>query len=218
MTERYEYRMRKGNIVRMPFKTKNLTALVCPDKLARSLTYYSSLSQNRPNDHQKNLFSKAERVDNYTGYAILIDIMDPNNPVIQLCSQGMQAEAKGQFEDARAIFQQAWDIHANDYEGCIAAHYLARHQDSPEESLRWNQESLDRANAVADDSVKGFFPSLYLNMGYSYEVLGELDQAEEYYEKATERVDDLPDDAYGEVVRGGVAEGRKRIQLAKANR
>lgn len=154
----------------------------------------------------------------YSPVNILNSIMDSNNPVIQLCSQGMQAEAKSKFEDARALFQKAWDTHTNNYEACIAAHYLARHQDSPQETLYWNREALNRADAVEDDSVKRFYPSLYLNMGYSHEVLGELDKAEEFYEKAAQKMADLPDDPYGEVVRGGLAEGRKRIQLAKAQR
>ncbi|MGO4418780.1 hypothetical protein AB4Z54_08470 [Streptomyces sp. MCAF7] len=97
--------------------------------------------------------------------------MDPDNPIVRLCVQGMTAEAEGRGDDARALFQRAWDTAADDYEACVAAHYLARHQPTPEETLRWNQECLDRADAVGDDRVRGFYASLHLNMGQAYRTL-----------------------------------------------
>lgn len=57
--------------------------------------------------------------------------IDPDNAVVKLCAQGMQAEGAGRRGDARALFEQAWEIAGDDYERCIAAHYLARHQDGP---------------------------------------------------------------------------------------
>jgi hypothetical protein len=38
--------------------------------------------------------------------------------------------------------------------------------------------------AVGDESVNGYFASLYLNLGYSYEVLGENEKEIMHYEKA----------------------------------
>jgi tetratricopeptide (TPR) repeat protein len=63
---------------------------------------------------------------------------------------------------------------------------MARCQDSPEEILRWNREALERANAVKDGRVKEFYPSLYLNMGHSYELLGNQDEAKRYFDLAAE--------------------------------
>jgi tetratricopeptide (TPR) repeat protein len=136
--------------------------------------------------------------------------IDPNNTVVRLCVEGMQAEAQGRFEDARANFLQAWESSADDFEACVAAHYLARHQDSVQEMLRWNHEALNRAGAVSDDRVRNFYPSLYLNIGFSYEMLEDLDAARRYYELAEERLADLPDDPYGDIVRHGITEGRRR--------
>lgn len=65
--------------------------------------------------------------------------IDPNNSVIRLCAQGIQAEMQHQFELAASLYQRAWDEHQNDYEAAIAAHYLARNQPTLEDSLRWNQ-------------------------------------------------------------------------------
>ena len=110
--------------------------------------------------------------------------MDTNNPVIQLCMQGSQAEFEGRMEAARSLYLQAWDISQDDYQACIAAHYLARFQATPEEMLRWNQEALDRARQVDDERVKEFYPSLYLNLGRSHELLGNQAEAQRYYDLA----------------------------------
>lgn len=137
--------------------------------------------------------------------------MDPDNPIVKLCVEGMKAEAAGRYDDARALFAQAWEAHADDWEACIAAHYLARHQPTPEDTLRWNQEALDRADAVADDRIHGFYPSLYLNLGHSHEQLGNLAEARRCYDLAAAEASDLPADRYGGVVRQGIENGRKRV-------
>ena len=112
--------------------------------------------------------------------------MDTTNPVIQLCIQGAFAEFEKRLDDANALYQRAWDLHADDYEACIAAHYLARYQDSPVETLRWNQIALEHADAVNDERVDGFYPSLYLTLGLSLEVLGNRMQAKRFYDLAAE--------------------------------
>jgi tetratricopeptide (TPR) repeat protein len=114
----------------------------------------------------------------------MVGAIDPDNPVIQLCLQGTQAEFDGRLDDARSLYRQAWETAQDDYEACIAAHYLARFQVEPVEVLRWNQEALDRANAVTDDRARPFYPSLYLNMGLSYEKLERMEEAQRYYDMA----------------------------------
>jgi hypothetical protein len=112
--------------------------------------------------------------------------MDLKNPVIQLCMQGTRAEFEHRLEDARALYQEAWNIHTDDYEACIAAHYLARFQDTPEKTLQWDLIALQHANAIHDESVRGFLPSLYLSLGKSYETLGNIAEAHKYYQLAAE--------------------------------
>jgi tetratricopeptide (TPR) repeat protein len=137
--------------------------------------------------------------------------MDPNNPVVKLCVEGMRAEGLGRMDEARALFLQAWAACHDDFDACLAAHYVARHQDSPQETLRWNEEALKRAEAVGDERVQGFYSSLYLKLGHSYEVLGRLTEARRYYDMAAQRIDDVPAGRYGDVVRGGIENGRLRI-------
>lgn len=112
--------------------------------------------------------------------------MDLSNPVIKLCIDGTRAEFEGRIEEARTLFMQAWEASTGDFDACVSAHYVARFQEEPEEILRWNQEALNRAKAVGDNRVHDFYPSLYLNLGYSYEVLGEQAEAQRYYRLAAE--------------------------------
>lgn len=112
--------------------------------------------------------------------------MDPNNPVIQLCMEGTRAEFEHRVDDARILYKQAWAARKDDYDACIAAHYMARFQDSVEESLHWNQLALKHANAVNDERVKDFYPSLYLSLGRSYEFVGDQVEAQRYYELAAQ--------------------------------
>ncbi|MCR8572815.1 hypothetical protein [Streptomyces sp. Isolate_219] len=133
--------------------------------------------------------------------------MDPELPVVRLCVAGMQAEAEGRAGAARALFQQAWDSAADDYEACIAAHYLARHQNSPEETLRWNQECLDRADRVGDERVAGFYPSLHLNMGHACRQLGRPALAHTHFVRAAERVEQAVEGQYGDWNRFAIAAG-----------
>jgi hypothetical protein len=83
--------------------------------------------------------------------------MDTNNPVIQLCMEGTRAEFEHRLEEAHALYQQAWEARMDDYDACIAAHYIARFQEGPEESLRWNQIALYHADAITDDRAKDFY-------------------------------------------------------------
>ena len=110
--------------------------------------------------------------------------MDLNSPAVQLCIAGTQAEYQDRREDAADLYRQAWDAARDDYEACIAAHYLARFQKTPEDTFFWNREALTRAGAVELERVKDFYPSLYLNMGRSCELLGLLTEAKKYYDLA----------------------------------
>jgi len=121
------------------------------------------------------------------------------------------AEGRGRPDEARDLFMRAWVASTDDFEACIAAHYLARQQPSPQETLRWNRESLTRAGAVGDERVCSFYPSLYLNVGHSCEVLGDVDEARRYYDLAAASARDLPDDGYGAMVRRGITAGQRRV-------
>lgn len=138
-------------------------------------------------------------------------MIDPENPVVKLCARGMEAELAGRPVEARDLFARAWEARADDFDACIAAHYLARHQATPEETLRWNQEALERAQAVDGDGVRDFYPSLYLNLGHSHEQLGDRDQARRCYALAAACADALPAGPYTDTVRDGITRGLARV-------
>ena len=138
--------------------------------------------------------------------------MDPDNPIVKLCARGMEAETTDNLTLARELFDQAWSAASDDWERCVAAHYVARHQDTPESTLHWNEECLRYADAVGDERVAGFYPSLYLNIGHSRETLGELDLAAAAYAKAEGCMETLPPGPYADMVRDGVARGLERVR------
>lgn len=136
--------------------------------------------------------------------------MDANNPAVKLCSAGMQAEGEGRQAEAKALFEQAWHESRDDYEACIAAHYVARHQPTVAEEFEWNRLALERAERVGDDRVAGFFPSLHLNLGNSFEKLGRLDEARDHYGRAAAGLHLLGESPYARLVRAGVTAGQAR--------
>ena len=99
---------------------------------------------------------------------------------------GTSAEFEGRRDDARTLYLQAWEAARDDYEACIAAHYVARFQDTHQATLKWNQEALRRAEAVRDERVLEFYPSLYVNLGQSYELVGNETEAQRYYRFAAD--------------------------------
>jgi len=134
------------------------------------------------------------------------------NFVVRLCSEGIQAEMDGRPGDAKRLYERAWQSSTSDYEACIAAHYLARQQSSEEDAFRWNREALERARRVDDVLVGGFYASLYLNLGHSYEQLDDPIEARECYELALEHLRALPEDSYGGTVRNALIRGLARTE------
>ena len=137
--------------------------------------------------------------------------MDPNNPIVRLCVEGMQAEATGKAAEARLLFIKAWEKKQNDFEACIAAHYVARHQETPQDTLTWNQIALDRAIRLEGEEIDTLYPSLYLNLGKSHEDMGNLQVARKYYEMAASAASALAQNRYGDTVRDAIARGLHRV-------
>ena len=136
--------------------------------------------------------------------------MNPTNPVVKLCADGMTAEAEGRGEDAKALFEQAWQQSADDFDACVAAHYVARHQTTADDELAWNLKALAHADSVADDRVQSFYPSLYLNLAHSLEKVGRTIEACKLYSTAAIKLEGQPDTPYTRLVRSGIVAGRQR--------
>lgn len=139
---------------------------------------------------------------------------DPENPVVKLCAAGMQAEAEGKIEEANNCFKQAWEAATNNFEKFTAAHYCARNQPDPLVNLQWNLDALKYAEAIEDESARGHYPSLYLNIAKSYESLGDLPSAATHYQLALDNAIHLPEGAYGNMLKAGIAAGLQRTGIA----
>jgi len=108
----------------------------------------------------------------------------PFNPVVKRCIQGMDMEEKGRPEEAAQLFLQAWEEATNDLEKFLAAHYVARHQETVSGKLGWLETALQHVLKINDDTVKSAFPSLYANIARCYEDLGDAEKAKENSESA----------------------------------
>ena len=137
---------------------------------------------------------------------------DMNNNVVKLCAHGIELEGEGKKEEALKIFIQAWEEAINDFEKFTAAHYVARHQKSVIDKLKWDEIALSFALKINDESMKGTYPSLYLNIGKCYEDLNDLDNARKNYELAGSFTCFLSDDGYGKMIKGGIINGIERVK------
>jgi hypothetical protein len=135
--------------------------------------------------------------------------IDPNNPVVALCAQGMAVE--GTPDVARPLFEQAWNARRDDYDAAIAAHFLARHQPTPEDVLHWNEVAAHHAELVPDGRADALLASLYLNLGDAYATLGHDAAAVDAVRRARGHLDVLPHDGYREFVTMGINRLAERL-------
>jgi tetratricopeptide (TPR) repeat protein len=134
-----------------------------------------------------------------------------DNKIVQLCSTGMELEGQGKLEEAGKRFEEAWNQAATDFEKFTAAHYMARHQKSISDKLKWDKEALRFALNIEGDNIKESLPSLYLNIGKCYEDLNDFENAKNNYDAAFSFSTYLPDTGYGNMIKGGIAKAVERI-------
>lgn len=137
--------------------------------------------------------------------------VDPQDPIVQLCSEGIQQEMTGNTTAAAKLYTKAWQEKTTDYHACIVAHYMARVQTTHEDALHWNMLALQHAEKVGDESIEAFYPSLCLNVGKSYEDLGNKEEAMKYYNAGQEKVHLLPKDGLGNLTRDALQRALQRI-------
>jgi tetratricopeptide (TPR) repeat protein len=137
---------------------------------------------------------------------------DPDNKIVKLCAHGMELEGEAKNDEASKVFLEAWEQAADDKEKFTAAHYVARHQPTIADKLAWDEIALNLAMKIEDDSVKGAYPSLYLNIAKCHEDLEDFEQAKKNYETALTYANSLHEDGYGRMIRGGVENGLERIK------
>ncbi|MGY1661697.1 hypothetical protein ACI78Q_10810 [Geodermatophilus sp. SYSU D00705] len=139
---------------------------------------------------------------------------------IALGRQGRRAEARAAFTEIWAeVYAGADPLHR-----CTLAHHMADVQDDPWEELAWDLRALVAAESITDERaaaagatgpVAAFYPSLHLNLAEDHRKLGDLAAARRHLELGRQAAAALGDDAYGAMVRGGLAALAERLSAAE---
>ena len=146
--------------------------------------------------------------------------------VMERISAAVAAYGSGDRDGARQQLAEIWaEIQTGDpLHRCFLAHYMADLQDDVRDELRWDLRALAAADDVTEERAQAFarqfngaldvralYPSLHLNLGDDYRRLGAAAQAREHLALAQQCMHVLPDDGYGRMIRGGIADLAKRL-------
>lgn len=146
------------------------------------------------------------------------------DPTMDRIGEAMALGQRGERAAARALFAEVWDDIGADgdpFHRCALAHAMADVQDDVAEELRWDERALAAADELTDQrvaaggvasGVAGFYPSLHLNIAECHRRLGHLAEARVHLERGRARLDALPDDGYGQLIRGGYDRLAERLR------
>ena len=147
----------------------------------------------------------------------------PHDAIMEEIARVQQLATGGERDEARAGFAKIWDRVGPDGDPLhrvALAHYMADVQDDPAAELGWDLQALEAADALTDErakayhhtlAVRGFYPSLHLNLAADYDRLGRLDEAREQVGLAEGALHHLPQGGYGDLIRTGIARLRDRL-------
>jgi hypothetical protein len=103
---------------------------------------------------------------------------------------------QGHREEARALYAALYAeaLGSGDpYWACVAAHFLAHMQGTAEAQRDWHLRALQAADAVGDERVRAFYPSLHANLAEVYLRLNDSAQARAHLAQARAAAECLPD-------------------------
>ncbi|MFD5479552.1 hypothetical protein [Streptomyces hawaiiensis] len=145
------------------------------------------------------------------------------DPTMEAIGQAVFEGRTGDTASARQKLLNLWSeigVTGDPLHRCSLAHYLADLYEDPAPALAWDVRALDAADAVTEQRVQehhaglhiaGFYPSLHLNLADNYRRLGSFDAATEHINAAKKHAPDLPQDAYGAVLRTALDEVAEAI-------
>ncbi|MCR6490409.1 hypothetical protein M8542_47155 [Amycolatopsis sp. OK19-0408] len=129
---------------------------------------------------------------------------------------GLRQHIGGDRAGAHATFTALWaEIGADGdpLHRVALAHHMADVCDDPAEELEWDLRALAAADSLTDSraqeyhsslAVRGFYPSLHLNLGEDYRKLGDLAAAREQLALAREKLGALCEDDYAAGIRAAL--------------
>ncbi|MFK3979926.1 hypothetical protein ACI2K4_06025 [Micromonospora sp. NPDC050397] len=136
----------------------------------------------------------------------------------------------GQKAQAREALTALWDQLGADgdaFHRCTLAHYLADLQDTTEAELVWDERALAAVADLTDEraqrylsslQVQNFLPSLHLNLADCHRRLGNTTLAREHLVTAEDLVGHLPDDQYGDLIRGAIRHVAEALETGSTER
>ena len=140
------------------------------------------------------------------------------DPTLVRMGEAVQLTHQGKPAAARALFEELWaeigGERGDPLHVCTLAHAMADVQDDPHEELVWDERALAAAALLTDARmaeagltlpVAGLYPSLHLNLSECHRKLGDLARARDHLAQAEAKIDTLADDAYGQMIRDGMA-------------
>ena len=121
----------------------------------------------------------------------------------------------GNRQEAAGALRALWDAAGDDaLKRVTIAHHLADLQDDPHEELIWDRRALAAVAGLTDRhaqdfheslQVRGFLPSLHLNLADVHHRLGHHAEARVHLASAQSFIDALADDGYGAMIRSGIS-------------
>ncbi|MFF9148293.1 hypothetical protein ACF1BN_25915 [Streptomyces sp. NPDC014861] len=140
------------------------------------------------------------------------------DPTMEAIGHAVVRARTGDIASARRELLGLWSgigVTGDPLHRCSLAHYLADLYEDPAQALAWDIRALDAADAVTDLRVRehhaglriaGFYPSLHLNLADDYRRLGSFEAATAHIDAAREHAPSLPQDPYGDLIRGAIQE------------
>ncbi|MEU6996586.1 hypothetical protein ABZ953_38780 [Streptomyces sp. NPDC046465] len=131
--------------------------------------------------------------------------------------QAVMLHHGGDREEAQGRFLGLWgEIGENGdpLHRCTLAHYMADTQVDPSDELSWDLRALSAADELTDErlnehhrspAVRGFYPSLHLNLAADYAKLGRPAAARSHLRRARGAEGALGDDGYGKGIKEAIA-------------
>jgi len=118
---------------------------------------------------------------------------------------------EGNTHEALGLFEQAWAARRDDYDACIAAHFLARHQPTVDATLHWNLVAVRHAEAVSDGRALEFMASLFLNIGDASMNAGDHAMALDAAQRARAGLLAVPAGGYRDFIEYGIDRLEQRL-------
>jgi hypothetical protein len=153
--------------------------------------------------------------------------MTAPDPTMARVGEAMELAQTGRPAEARALFASLWAELGPDGDPLhrvAVAHAMADVQDDPHEELAWDLRALAAVEGLSDERaasagvtgpVAAFYPSLHLNLGEDYRKVGDVAAARRHLELGLAAAGTLPDDGYGQLIRGGLEGLAQRLAEAR---